>query len=247
MPSDLLAILQSSAQEKHRDFSNKLKISDFPEQVLGVPLPRLREIGRDTAKAYPSLSSLLKAVEKGLDRYVEMRSLFILAGCRLCRTQEDWLVYLDQQTRLLDGWANSDLLLGELGKKLHRTEVSTAFTQLFNAQMPNPYALRLFVTLNMYQAKHGKKIKNILADLGQTEHAWDLLTLRQAVAWTLATLSIEHFDVIYQEWYCAPLSPEHPRKEQIEMTLKLYRQKMRESKRIPREYCALLLSNSDSF
>lgn len=252
---DILALLRTKAQERNRLLSLRFQISIYPEQVLGVPLSTLRPMAKLLVKECPSIQSLHTLLLPFLKDWVEARTLYIISGCSLCHSREEWELFLQTILPLLDGWSNSDILLVELRKQLKKSvqrqpHLRGVLLQELRPNHPNPYAVRVYITINMAHTYLEKSIEQVLVDIRQTSFLWHLLTIRQAIAWTMAELSICHFRLIYELWFSSSLSPnDHRQKEEMmeydQQIKKLYRQKMKESRRIPREILPLLESRTN--
>lgn len=233
--------LLESSEENIRSFSVKLKVSDNPETVIGVRTPVLRKLAGSLKDEYSSFGALHEEMAELLPLYFEAKMAYVFAAVKMCRSEEEWLLFFKTILAHLDGWAVCDAVLSDVGKVLKKDVVRKAFESCFSLREGLPlYGIRVFLTIRMYYHKHGlENLDDILADINATKPFWNHLTIRQAVSWALATISIEEFEGILSKWYM-PILRNGDRTEEEDLTIKLYKQKMKESRRIPREWCERL-------
>ncbi|MDO4790723.1 MAG: hypothetical protein Q3998_07140, partial [Porphyromonas sp.] len=154
-------------------------------------------------KEYSSFTAFHEEIERLLSLSFEAKMLYIFTAPILCHTDEDWSLFMQTILPKLDGWATCDAFLSDIGKNLKKDIVRTAFESCFSFHERLPlYGIRVFITTKMYYHKYRlESVEKILADVERTKPFWSYLTIRQAVAWTLATISIEEFETILDKWY----------------------------------------------
>lgn len=207
---------RSSADLSYKSFNTKLKVSCYPDSILGIRMPVVRRIAHKLSKYLISdgAITLLYPLAK---RWYEYKLLLGLVLKEVTREDEVGKI-IPILYSLCDGWAVSDLyqeVLGYFAQMGHLEEVLLS-TKEFSSNT-NEFARRLSIVV------YFPLLRNRLVDIEQVLEHIALLEydaayyVEMANAWLLAEIKLTHPEVT--------LVISNP------SLSKRYRQKLRESLR----------------
>ena len=190
----LLDEFRSTADPSYRSFNAKLKVTNFPDTILGIRMPVVRRTAGRLSKywTYDEAVAYLYPLAK---QWYEYKLLFGLVLKKLAKGEEVWRA-IPMLYALCDGWAVSDLyqeVLGHFAQLGYLEEVLLSTKEF--ATSPNEFARRLsivayFPLLRQGQVQIGQVLKHIT--LLENDSAY---YVEMANAWLLAEIKLTHPEV----------------------------------------------------
>lgn len=190
----LLEEFRSAADPSYRSFSAKLKVTSYPDTILGIRLPVVRRTAGRLSRCWTydeAIAHLYPLAEK----WYEYKLLLGLVLKKLAKG-DAVKPTIPMLYALCDGWAVSDLyqeVLGQFAQLGHLEEVLLS-TKKF-ATSPNEFARRLSIVAYFPLLRQG------LVDVGQVLKHIVLLEndsayyVEMANAWLLAEIKLTHPEV----------------------------------------------------
>lgn len=186
MKYDLLSKLLPIAESSYRDFHIKLVPELSAENMLGVRMPALRQLGRVLAKG-ADVNLILQ--DDSPDRYYEETVIrgIMIGAAKL--TLEERLFYIDKYVPRIKNWAVCDSFVSGLRFEKQQLDAVNAFLRPYLASSDEFYArfgvvmlLRFFVREEVIE----QTLQSLLSIPAQGYNA------RMAVAWGLAECLVKY-------------------------------------------------------
>lgn len=179
--------LKSFSDSEYKDFHSRL-LPDYPkEKILGVRLPKMREIAREISKGSPlSFLSVCKS-----DYYEEIMIRGIVTGLVKCKSFDEFSSLVDSFVGLIDNWAVNDSFCSSL--KQTKKFLPEFFEHLsIYLKSENPWHIRFAVVMMMTYYLDDTYIDEVLkrTDSIKSEHYY----VKMAQAWLVATALAKQCD-----------------------------------------------------
>ena len=190
----LLDEFRSTADPSYRSFNAKLKVTNFPDTILGIRMPVVRRIAHKLSK-YLTSGGAITLLYPLAERWYEYKLLLGLVLKEV--TQEDEVgKTIPVLYSLCDGWAVSDLYQEVLGHftKLWSLEEVLLSTKKF-ATSPNEFARRLSIVAYFPLLRQELvSVEQVLQHIALLEND-SAYYVEMANAWLLAEIKLTHPEV----------------------------------------------------
>lgn len=185
---------RSSADLSYKSFNTKLKVSCYPDSILGIRMPVVRRIAHKLSK-YLTSDGAITLLYPLAERWYEYKLLLGLVLKEV--TQEDEVgKTIPVLYSLCDGWAVSDLYQEVLGHfaKLWSLEEVLLSTKKF-ATSPNEFARRLSIVAYFPLLRQELvSVEQVLQHIALLEYD-AAYYVEMANAWMLAEIKLTHPEV----------------------------------------------------
>lgn len=144
---NLVDFLKAEADTKYRDFHSVLIPNTSKNEIIGIRMPKLREIGKEIAKG--NIRSYLDIASSNL--YEEKMLRGIVTGLLKTRSFEEFTRYCDAYVKIIDNWALCDCFCSGLKQvKKYKAEFFEYLQKYLGSD--NFWAVRvaLVIMLNYY-------------------------------------------------------------------------------------------------
>ena len=179
---DLKSILTESVDEKYKQFHSSL--CPGTNNIMGVRLPRLREIAKQVAKESPI---------EFLDRYkcqvYEEKMIYGLVIGYMKADLETRLKYLEQFVPMIDNWAICDTFCAGLKIAKKNQKIFWEFIQKY-LYSENEYEVRFAVVMMLYHFLDDKHTIEVSKKLDTIKH--EGYYVKVAVAWLISIMYIKY-------------------------------------------------------
>lgn len=190
----LLDEFRSSADLSYKSFNTKLKVSCYPDSILGIRMPVVRRIAHKLSK-YLTSDGAITLLYPLAERWYEYKLLLGLVLKEV--TQEDEVgKTIPVLYSLCDGWAVSDLYQEVLGHfaELWSLEEVLLSTKKF-ATSPNEFARRLSIVAYFPLLRQELvSVEQVLQHIALLEND-SAYYVEMANAWMLAEIKLTHPEV----------------------------------------------------
>lgn len=191
MLEEIRMLLQESVDEKYKDF-NKSLIPGESAPMLGVRMPRIREIAKKTARenAKQYIQEVRAAEEEGQVFHEELLLHGIMIGYLKCDTDKRKQL-LDEFVPVINNWAVCDCSC--MTYKFMREEESEWFAYLLKyIESSREYEIRFAVVAMLDHFVTEQFIDRVLKRLDEIHH--EGYYVKMAVAWAVSVCFVKFPD-----------------------------------------------------
>lgn len=177
---NLLEFLKCESDVKYRDFHSSLVPTAEKQEILGIRMPRLREIGKEIAKG--NVRSYLSVSTSGL--YEERMLRGIVTGLVKTHDFEEFTQLCDKFTEEIDNWAICDCFCAGLKQvKKYKKEYFEHIQKYLQSE--NVWKIRTALVIMLDYYLEEEYIDEVLKRCDEVKS--DFYYVSMAQAWLVAT------------------------------------------------------------